>query len=327
MRQFAVSFAAALCLLAGTPAHAQGPHAAPPAYPTKPVKIVVAYAAGQGTDIATRYISDLMAKDLGQAFVIDNRPGAGGKLGTEIAALAPPDGYTLTMGTNATHVLNQFLYSKVPFDAEKDFEPIGLVGTFPMVVAVNASVPFTAVGGLLDTVKRQSGSADIAMPSTTARLVVELLKERTGVALFGVPYKGSGNAMTDVLGGQLPVIVDTPTALRPHLAAGKVRAIGVTSAQPSGLVPGIKPVAEQGVNGFEVIAWNALYAPKGTPPAIIATLNAALNKALSRPEARQKLLELGFEPAGGTPARLADFARTERKKWGPLIQAAGIRAD
>ena len=323
MRQFVASCAAALCVLAGTPIHAQGPQA----YPAKPVKVVVAYAAGQGTDIATRYIADLMAKDLGQAFVIDNRPGAGGNLGTEIAALAPPDGYTLTMGTNATHVLNQFLYAKVPFDAEKDFEPIGLVGTFPMVVAVNSGVPFASAAGLLEAVKRKPGSADIAMPSTTARLVVELLKERTGVALFGVPSKGSGNAMTDVLGGQLPVIVDTPTALRPHLAAGKVKAIGVTSAQPSGLVPGARPVAEQGIEGFEVIAWNALYAPKSTPPAVVAALNAALNKALARPETRQKLLELGFEPAGGTPAQLAEFARTERRKWGPLIQAAGIRAD
>lgn len=326
MRKFAALFAAA-CLLAGTPSHAQGPQAAPSAYPHKPVRIVVAYAAGQGTDIATRYIADLMAKDLGQAFVIDNRPGAGGNLGTEIAALAPPDGYTLTMGTNATHVLNQFLYAKVPFDGERDFEPVGLVGTFPMVVAVNSAAPFASTADLMEAVKRSPRAADIAMPSTTARLVVELLKERTGTALFGVPYKGSGNAMTDVLGGQLPVIVDTPTALRPHLAAGKARAIGVTSARPSSLVPGVKPVAEQGVDGFEVIAWNALYAPKGTPPAVIATLGASLNKALSRPETRQKLLELGFEPAGGTPAQLAEFARAERKKWGPLIQAAGIRAD
>lgn len=325
MRKFAILLAAAAGFIAGAPeGRAQGPQAA---YPDKPIRVVVAYAAGQGTDIATRYIADLMARDLGQALVIDNRPGAGGNLGTEMAARAPADGYTITMGTNATHVLNQFLYSKVPFDAERDFEPIGLVGTFPMVLAANAGAPLASTQDLLEAVKRNPRSADIAMPSTTARLVVELLKERTGAALFGVPYKGSGNAMTDVLGGQLAVIVDTPTALRPHLASGKVKAIGVTSAQPSGLVPGVRPIAEQGIDGFEVIAWNALYAPKGTPPAVIAALNASLNKALARPETRQKLLDLGFEPAGGAPARLAEFARAERRKWGPLIQAAGIRAD
>lgn len=329
MRRFVALFTFAVGLLAGA-SHAVGPQAvaaAPVVYPDRPVRIVVAYAVGQGTDVATRYIADLMAKDLGQAFVIENRPGAAGNLGTEAAARASADGYTLTMGTNATHALNQFFYSKMPFDAEKDFEPIGLVGSFPMVLAAHAGASFASTGELLEAVKRNPRSADIAMPSTTARLVVELLKDRTGAALFGVPYKGSGTAMTDVLGGQLPLIVDTPTALRPHLASGKARAIGVTSVQPSGLVPGVKPIAEQGIGGFEVVAWNALYAPKGTPPAVIAALNASLNKALSRPEVRQKLLDIGFDPAGGSPAQLADFVRAERKKWGLLIEAAGIRAD
>ena len=322
MRVFATMAAVAACLVTvPQAAMAQGP------YPSKPIKIIVAYSAGQGTDIATRYIADLMAKDLGQPIVIDNRPGAGGNLGTELAAQAPGDGYTLTMGTNATHALNQYLYSKTAFDVEKDFEPVGLVGTFPMVLAVNPASTLTSTADLVEAIRRSPRSADIAMPSTTARLVVELLKERSATPLFGVPYKGSGNAMTDVIGGQLPVIVDTPTALRPQLAAGKVKAIGVTSAKASGLVPGVKPVADQGFTGFEVIAWNALYAPKGTPPAIVTTLSTALNKALARPETRQKLLELGFEPAGGSPSQLADFARSERKKWGPLIHTVGIKAD
>lgn len=296
-------------------------------YPDKPIRIVVAYPAGQGTDIATRYLADQMSKDLGQAIIIDNRAGAGGNLGTELTALAPPDGYTLTMGTNATHVLNQYLYSKVPFDAAKDFEPVALGGTFPMVIAVRSDSRITSVTDLLAQIKKDPRSADIAMPSTTARLVVELLKENSGVALFGVPYKGSGNAMTDLLGGQLPVIVDTPTALRPHLASGKVRAIGVTSIKPSSLTPGVKPVADQGVAGFDVIAWNALYAPKGTPLAVITRLNASMNKILERPETQQKLLDLGFEPAGGSTMRLAAFAAAERIKWQPLIKSAGLKAD
>ena len=314
-------FITAACALTTTMAV----HAQP--YPSRPIKIVVAYAAGQGTDIATRYLAGLMAKDLGQPIVIENRAGAGGNLGTELVKQAAPDGYTLTMGTNATHVLNPFLYGKLPFDPALDFEPIALVGTFPMVMAVNSASPITSAAELVALSKRNPRSADIAMPSTTARLVVELLKDLSSVELFGVPYKGSGNAMTDLLGGQLPAVVDTPTALRPHLASGKVRALGVTSAQPSGLVPGVKTVAEQGFSGFEVVAWNALYAPRGTPPAVIQTLNAAVNKVLMQPETRQRLLELGFDPAGGTPAQLADFANAERKKWEPVIKRAAIRVD
>lgn len=322
MRIHSALFPLALLCAAILPAQAQNGD-----YPHKPIKVVVAYAAGQGTDIVTRYVTDLMSKDLGQPMVIENKPGAGGNLGTELAGQAAPDGYTLTMGTNATHALNQFLYSKIPFDAARDFEPIGLVGTFPMVIAVNPSSPIQSVTQLLEAARSAPRSADVAMPSTTARLVVELLKERSRVDLFGVPYKGSGAAMTDVIGAQLPVIVDTPTALRPQLAAGKVRAIGVTSSGPSNLVPGVKPVAQQGYADFEVVAWNALYAPRGTPVAIVNKLNASLNKVLDRPEVRQKLLELGFEPAGGDPARLAGFAQLERTKWAPIIKGAGLKAD
>ena len=296
-------------------------------YPTKPIRIVVAYPAGQGTDIATRYLADQVAKELGQPIIIDNRPGAGGTLGTELTARAAPDGYTLTMGTNATHVLNQYLYGKLPFDAANDFEPVVMAGSFPMVIAVPSSSKLTSAKDLVDTVKHEPRGADIALPSTSARLVMELLKERSATPLFGVPYKGSGAAITDMLGGQLPVIVDTPTSLRPHIAGGKVRPIAVTSAQSSPLVPGVKPVAEQGFSGFNVIAWNALYAPKGTPADIITSLNAAFNKVLQRPETRQRLLDLGFEAGGGTPEQLREFGQAERRKWQGVISSAGLKAE
>lgn len=296
-------------------------------YPTKPIRIVVAYPAGQGTDIATRYLADQVAKELGQPIIIDNRPGAGGNLGTELTARAAPDGYTLTMGTNATHVLNQYLYGKLPFDAASDFEPVVMAGSFPMVIAVPSSSKLTSAKDLVDTVKHEPRGADIALPSTSARLVMELLKERSATPLFGVPYKGSGAAITDMLGGQLPVIVDTPTSLRPHIAGGKVRPIAVTSAQSSPLVPGVKPVAEQGFSGFNVIAWNALYAPKGTPADIITSLNAAFNKVLQRPETRQRLLDLGFEAGGGTPEQLREFGQAERRKWQGVISSAGLKAE
>lgn len=319
--RFLKTIITAVCGLTATvTAHAE-------TYPARPIKIIVAYAAGQGTDTATRFLADLMSKELGQPIIIDNRAGAGGNIGTELAKQAASDGYTLTMGTNATHVLNQYLYSKLSFNAEQDFQPIALIGTFPMVVAVNSASPLTSAAELVNVVKGNPRAADIAMPSTTARLVVELLKDRTSVPLFGVPYKGSGNAMADLLGGQLPVIVDTPTALRPHLESGKVRALGVTSAKPSGLVPGVKTLAEQGFDGFEVVAWNALYAPKGTPPAIVATLNTVINKVLNQPETRQRLLGLGFDPAGGSAAQLAEFAKAERVKWEPVIDKAGLRIE
>ena len=301
--------------------------AAAQAYPTKPVKIIVAYQVGQGTDVATRYFADQLAKALGQNFIVENRPGAGANLGTEIAARSTPDGYTLTMGTNATHGVNQFLYSSVTFDAEKDFEPIILTGTFPMVISANPATGFNSLSDLIASAKANPRSADIAMPSTTARLVFEFLKERTNAPLFGVPYKGSATAMTEAIGGQIPAIIDTVTALRGHIDGGRLKPLAVTSLKTSELLPGVKSVAEQGVPGFEVIAWNALYAPKGTPPAIINLLNSQMQKILAQQETRQRLLALGYEPAGGTPLQLAEFGRAERRKWGPLIKAAGIKAE
>ncbi|WP_159917683.1 tripartite tricarboxylate transporter substrate binding protein [Pantoea sp. 18069] len=320
MKFIALGLAAVMGLAGSAALHAQ-------TYPSKPIRIIVAYPAGQGTDIATRYLADQISRDLGQPIIIDNRPGAGGNVGTEATAKAQPDGYTLTMGTNATHVLNEFLYTKIPFNAGNDFEPVVMVGTFPMVLAVASNSSLTTAKELVDSVKAAPRSADIALPSTSARLVVELLKERSAVSLFGVPYKGASIAITDLIGGQLTAIVDTPTSLRPHLQSGKLRALAVTSKQPSSLVPGVAAIAEQGYPDFDVIAWNALYAPKGTPPQIIHTLNAAFNKALQRPETRQRLLELGFEPAGGTSEWLQTFGKSERQKWQVVISAAGLKAD
>jgi tripartite-type tricarboxylate transporter receptor subunit TctC len=312
--------ALAAALAFATLASAQG-------YPSKPVRIIVAYQAGQGTDVATRYIAERLNKALNQNFYIENKPGAGGNIGTEAAARATPDGYTLTMGTNATHGTNQFLYDAVPFDAEKDFEPIILIGSFPMVLAANPSFPGNSIADVIATAKSTPKSADIAMPSTTARIVFELLKAQSQAPLFGIPYKGSATAMTETMGGQVPLIVDTVTAVRPHVAAGKLKAIAVTSLKGTDLLPGVKPVAEQGLPGFQVIAWNALYAPKGTPKETIQILNTEINKILAQPESRQKLKDLGFDVGGGTPEQLAEFGRSERRKWGPLIAGAGIKAE
>jgi tripartite-type tricarboxylate transporter receptor subunit TctC len=305
--------------------------AAPPAvaqaYPSKPVRIIVAYPAGQGTDVVTRYIAERLSKAMGQSFFVENRPGAGANLGTEAAARAAPDGYTLTMGTNATHGTNEFLYDKLTFSPEKDFEPIILIGSFPMVIAASPSYGPANLQEMIALAKSQPKAGDIAMPSTTARIVFELLKSSAQAPLLGVPYKGSAAAMTDVMGGQLPMTIDTVTAVRTQVAAGKLKPLAVTSAQPTPLLPGVKSVAEQGFPGFEVIAWNALYAPKATPREIVSALNAELAKILAQPETVQKLQELGFDAAGGSPERLAEFGRAERQKWGPLIKSAGIKVD
>lgn len=301
-------------------------HAAAQAYPNKPIRIIVAYQAGQGTDVVTRLVAEKLSHALGQPVVIDNKPGAGANIGTEAAARSAPDGYTLTMGTNATHGTNQFLYDKLPFDPEHDFEPIVLVGTFPMGIAANPAFPGNSIADIIAISKSTPKGADMAMPSTTARIVFELLKSQSRAPLFGVPYKGSSTAVAEAVGGQVPLVIDTVTALRPHVAAGKLKPIAVTSAKPTELMPGVKPVAEQGLPGFEVIAWNALYAPKGTPKEIVDRLNAEVNKILAQPETRQKLKELGFDVGGGSPAQLAEFGAAERKKWGPLIKDAGMRA-
>jgi tripartite-type tricarboxylate transporter receptor subunit TctC len=322
MRLRAIAYAAALVggLALGHPAGAQ-------TWPSKPIKIVVPYQAGQGTDVGARYFAEQLSKALGQQVYVDNKPGAGGNIGTADAARSPNDGYTLLMGTVATQTMNEFLYPSVGYDSQKDFEPVALVGMLPMVISANPSFPANSVAELVAAAKAKPDKIDIALPSTTARLVFELLKDKSGAPLFGVPYKGSATAMQEVTGGQLPVIIDTATATRGQVAGGKLKALGITTLNSSALLPGVKSVAEQGFPGFEVTAWNALYAPRGTPKAVVDRLNAEVTRILAEPETRQRLLQIGFEPAGGSPDELAAFEKRERDKWGPLIKAAGLKGD
>jgi tripartite-type tricarboxylate transporter receptor subunit TctC len=320
MKVFTVVAALLAGLLGGAAAQAQ-------TWPTKPVKIIVPYQAGQGTDVGARLFAEQLTKALGQQVYVDNKPGAGGNIGTADAARSPNDGYTLLMGTVATQTMNEFLYPSVGYDSQKDFEPIALVGMLPMVISANPSFAANSVAELVAAAKAKPDKIDIALPSTTARLVFELLKDRSGAPLFGVPYKGSATAMQEVTGGQLPVIIDTATATRGQVAGGKLKPLGITTLRSSVLMPGVKSVAEQGFPGFEVTAWNALYAPKGTPKAVVERINAEVAKILAQPETRQRLLQIGFEPAGGTADELAAFEKREREKWEPLIKAAGLKGD
>jgi tripartite-type tricarboxylate transporter receptor subunit TctC len=229
-------------------------------YPAKPVKIIVPYQAGQGTDVATRHFAEHLTRNLGQSFFVENRPGAGANIGTEAAAKSPPDGYTLVMGTVATHTMNQHMYASIGFDPEKDFEPIILTGMLPMVISAHPAYPVNTVQELIAAAKARPDAINIAMPSTTARIVYELFKQRSGAPLFGVAYKGSATSMTEVMGGQVPLTIDTVTATRALVQSGKLKAIAITTLKTSELLPGVKSVAEQGLAGFEVTAWNALYA-------------------------------------------------------------------
>jgi tripartite-type tricarboxylate transporter receptor subunit TctC len=320
MRVFMAAAALAAGLLSVATAEAQ-------TWPNKTVKIIVPYQAGQGTDVATRYFADQLTKALGQTFYVDNKPGAGGNIGTEAAAHSPADGYTLLMGTNGTQTMNEFLYASPGFDPAKDFAPVMLVGLLPMVVAANPSFAANSVAELVAAAKAKPDRVDVALPSTTARLVFEFLKERTGAPLFGVPYKGSATAITEVMGGQVQTMVDTVTALRGHVTSGKLKALGITTLKPSELLPGVKPVAEQDVPGFETTGWIALYAPRGTPESVIAILSKELTRILAEPETRQRLLQIGLDPVGGTPASLTGFEKKERAKWGPVIKAAGLKGE
>nr|WP_145549888.1 tripartite tricarboxylate transporter substrate-binding protein [Variovorax boronicumulans] len=297
------------------------------AYPSKTIRIIVPYQAGQGTDVATRYIADQLSKSLGQAVIVENKAGAGGNIGAAEAARASADGYTFVMGTNGTHVLNQFLYPSMPYDTEKDFEPVALVSTFPMVILANVGVPYHTFAEFIADARARPDTVNVALPSTTARLVLELLQQQSGAHLRAVPYKGSGTSMTDLIGGQVLVGIDTASAARPFVSNGRLKALAVTSRSESTLLPGARSIASSGLNDFEVLAWNALYAPRGTPVAVIQRINAEVTKILAQPETQRRLLELGHEAAGGTPEQLGSFAAAERKKWGALVKSVGLKID
>ena len=296
-------------------------------YPNKPVKIIVPFPPGQGTDVATRFLAARLSKALGHNFLIENRPGAGASLGTEALAKSDPDGYTLGIGTAGTLNMNPSLYPSVGYDPEKDFEPITLTGMLPLMVAAYPGFPGSSIQELIALAKAKPDTINVALPSPPQRVAFEMLRQQGGAPLFGIPYKGSATALPEVMSGQVPLILDSITALRPHVNSGKLKALGVTSANATELMPGVKSVAEQGLPGYELTAWNAFFAPKGTPQSIVMLLNMEVRKILAEPETRQRLMALGFEVTGSTPQELAERVHTEREKWNRIIRAAKITVD
>lgn len=301
--------------------------AAQPAWPARPIRIIVPYAAGQGADVLTRLVGNELSTTLGQTILVENRAGAGGNIGAA-AARSPADGYTFLLGTNATNAANEFLFPTLGFDPAADFDAVAMIGLLPMVLCTSApDLPANGIAELVARARAKPNTLNVGLPSTTANVVFAQFVKSAQAPLFGVKYKASGQAMTDALGGQIPLVIDTVTAARPHLAAGKMRALGITSLKASEMLPGVKPVAEQGVPGFEVVAWDALFAPRGTPPEVVEKLVEHLRRALQQPEMRRRMLEIGVEPLFMGPAQLEAFVKAERPKWGEVIKAAEIHVD
>jgi tripartite-type tricarboxylate transporter receptor subunit TctC len=316
-RALRAAFAGAALCLAAT-AHA--------AWPDKPIKIIVAFVPGGGTDVSARLIGPELQKRLGQAVTVDNRGGAGGNMGTDMAARAAPDGYTLLMGNIAPNAINVSIYKNLPYDPEKDLAPIALVAVTPNILVANKDLPVKSVKDLLALAKAKPGTLNYpsAGRGTSSHLAGELFDSMGKVEMVHVPYKGGGAAFTDLLGGQVQVFFATMPAAMPFVNSGQLKALAVTSEKRSAALPDLPTIAESGLPGYAATTWYGLYAPKGTPAAIVNRLNKEVVQILEEPELRKRMIAQGLEPAGGSPKEFATFIHSEISKWGKVAKAAGI---
>ncbi|MCX7230272.1 MAG: tripartite tricarboxylate transporter substrate binding protein [Burkholderiales bacterium] len=320
---FAVLAAAALAVAAPA-AHAQ----AQP-WPSRPVRIVVPYPPGGPTDIVARLVGQRLSERLKQPFVIENRAGAGGNLGAEAAAKSPADGYTLLLGTTA-HAINPSLFKSLGYDIRKDFVPIALLTSIPLVLVVPAASPVTTVADVVALAKSKGGGLPYASSGNgqSTHLAAELFASMAGAPMTHVPYKGSAPALTDLAGGQVALMFDTMLSAMPQVKAGRLKAIAVTSAVRAPSAPELPTVAEAaGLAGYEATAWNALFAPAGTPPEVSAALAAAVAEVLAEPETRQRFAADGAIAGSGTPAALGAFLGREIDKWRGVVQRANVKVD
>jgi tripartite-type tricarboxylate transporter receptor subunit TctC len=310
-----------------SPAFAQGGR------PTgKPITYMVPFPAGGTTDVLGRLIGQKLGTVLGTTIVVDNKPGAGGSVGSEFASRAAADGYNLVGGTVSSHAINVSLYAKIGYDPIKSFVPITLIGTNPLVLVVNQASPYKTLKDVLEGSKGKTGglSSASAGTGTSQHLSLELLAFRSGVKFTHIPYKGSGPAIQDVIGGQVDMMFDTTVVAGPHIQAGKLRAIAVTSAKRLASLPDVPTVAESGLPGlanFEVLSWQAIFAPAGTPTPIVNRLHNEIERVLAEPDMQAKLKGFGMEPARMTMAQISSFQQSEVAKWAQVIKAAGIKAE
>ena len=298
-------------------------------YPNRAIRLVVPFPAAGTTDILARAAAQKLTEAFGQSVVVDNRPGAAGNIGSDLVAKSAPDGYTLLMGTVGTHAINPSLYSKMPYDHVKDFVPVVLVAGVPNVLVVNPALPVNSVADLIKLAKDKPGQINFASSGsgTSIHLSGELFKTMAGVDMTHVPYKGSSPALIDLIGGQVQLMFDNLPSALPQIKAGKLRAIAVTSMKRAPVLPDIPTINESGLPGFEASSWFGVLAPAGTPPSIVAKINAEVNKWLQSADAREKLLGQGAEAAGGSPEQFANYIRAESEKWAKVVKASGAKVD
>ena len=298
-------------------------------YPTKPIRLVVPFPPGGATDILARDVAQKLTEAWGQSVIVDNRPGAGGNIGSELVAKSAPDGYTLEMGTVGTHAINASLYAKMPYDHVKDFTPVILVAGVPNVLVVNPSVPANSVADLIAYAKANPGKLNFASSGngTSIHLSGELFKVMAGVQITHIPYKGSAPALQDLLAGQVQMMFDNLPPSLPQIKAGKLRALAVTSATRAPALPEVPTLAESGLPGFEASSWFGILVPAGTPAPIVAKLNAEIAKWLATPEAKEKLAKQGANAAGGTPDDFAKHIAAETAKWAKVVKDSGAKID
>lgn len=299
-------------------------------YPTKPVKLVVGYAPGGTTDISARLMADMLSKELGQPFIVENKPGANSNIGAEYVAKSKSDGYTLLVGSIST-AINYSLYSKLGYDPLKDFAAVGLLNIVPNIMAVNPKVPVKTVKEYIEFAKKNPDALTCASPGngSSAHLGCELFKIKSGISILHVPYRGSGPAVADLLGGQVSSIFDNLPPLLPHVRSGKLTGLAVTTAERVPFAPDIPTIAESGVEGFNVAAWFGVFAPAETPPAIVEKVNVALNKALADPVLVKNYSANGFlmPTAPNTPAAFRTFVESEVTKWAEVVKATNLKID
>ena len=309
---------ALLCALA-LPALAQD-------YPNKPIRILVGYSAGGGNDIIVRAMQPEMQKGLGQPVIIENKPGAQSIIAAEAAAKSAPDGYTVFMGPSGPMTINPATYSKLPYDPVRDFAPVSMISTFPLIAVVNASGP-KSIGELIEYAKANPGKANYASSAGIFQIATELFKQRTGSNFVMIPYKGSGESVQAVIGGQVTVtLVDPPPAAGP-IKSGTVRALAVTSARRHPGFPDVPTMAEAGVKEMEVPVWTAFFVPAKTPPAIVARLQKEVARVVQTPEVKERFAGMGIEPVGGTADELGRQVKSDIAKWTAVAKAANIKND
>ena len=298
-------------------------------YPTKPVKIIVAFTAGGTTDIMARTLAQRLSDRFKQPFVIENKPGAGGSIGADVVAKAVPDGYTLFLGNGSSHGVTPGLYPRLPYDSVGDFAPVALISTAANVLVTHAGMPAATYADFARLAREQPGQVTIASAGngSLSHLSVELLKSMAKIDLLHVPYKGAAPGVADVAGAQVQaMIINIPTVM-PLIKAGKLKVLAVTSAKRAAALPEVPTLAESGLAGYETLAWFGLLAPTKTPPDIVAALHREVQKALARPEVRESLARLGAEPSGIGAAEFSAFIKSEIAKYGRIIKEAGIRVE